>query len=125
MDHQNPVTILRHDGEGYRAMMDSDGWRIAFSNDAPHARRENVTQVARHMKTEEVFVLLSGRATLYISAQEVPEKFEAIELEPYQAYVVPRATWHSMTTYEGTRLFITENAGTGRENTEYYSTAIK
>ena len=125
MSNEKLVNILEHNGEGYLSMMESDGWRIAFSNDAPHARRENVTQVSRHMLTDEVFVLLAGRAVLYVSGGEIPQNFETIELEPLKAYVVPRATWHYMTTFEGTRLFITENAGTSRENSEYYPAELK
>ena len=118
------VPILRHDGAGFQAMLDSDGWRIAFSNDAPHARKEAVTQVARHMETDEVFVLLAGQADLYVSDQEIPETFTVFHLEPLQAYVVKRKTWHAMVTHEGTRLFVTENAGTGRHNSEYYQTKL-
>ena len=115
----SPVPVLRHDGEGFRAVLDSDGWRIAFSNDAPHARKETVTQLARHMETDEVFVLLSGEAELYYSEAEVPGPVRRIKLEPLQAYVVRRGMWHAMVTQEGTRLFVVENANTGRHNSEY------
>lgn len=124
MKNSGNVRILRHDGTGYKAVLDSDGWRIAFSNDALQARKEAVTRVARHMETEEVFVLLSGEAHLYISSEEIPKTFEVIPLEPFQAYVVNRKTWHSMVTQEGTRLFITENAGTGAANTEYFDITL-
>lgn len=124
MENTPIVPILRHDGPGFKGMLDSDGWRIAFSNDAPHARKEAVTKVARHMETDEVFVLLAGRADLYVSDAEIPAHFTVISLEPLQAYVVPRKTWHSMVTYEGTRLFVTENVGTGSHNSEYYETTL-
>jgi len=58
------LEILDYTGVGYDPTMHFEAWRVAFLN---HAERFDViARLERHMLTDEVFVLLKGRAVLFI-----------------------------------------------------------
>jgi hypothetical protein len=68
----------------------------------------------RHMKTDEVFVLLCSEAALYIG-----DGREKVTMEIGKVYNVKVATWHNLCMKEGSQVLIVENDDTCRENTEY------
>ena len=71
----------------------------------------------RHLKTDEVFVLLSGKATLYVHDDAV-DRTESTEMQPLKVYNVPRNTWHHIVVSEDASVLVVENRGTAKENTE-------
>ncbi len=108
------MDILTYDGEGYKALMDSDGWRVAFLryND----RFSAYDQVERHMETDEIFLLLTGHAVLWVED-------EPVVLEECKMVNVRRGVWHHIVVTPGTTVMIVENADTNAGNTERISLA--
>ncbi|MBE6561136.1 MAG: hypothetical protein E7662_08410 [Ruminococcaceae bacterium] len=106
------MDILEYKGEGYRALMDSDGWRVAFLRYGPKFAAYN--QLERHMCTDEVFLLVEGSAVLYVEDQPYV-------MEKCKMYNVPRAVWHHIVVTPDATVMIVENANTSKENSEHIS----
>jgi mannose-6-phosphate isomerase-like protein (cupin superfamily) len=108
------VEIYDYNGENYQTAMKFGSWRIAYLNYGDKTAEENFRKIERHNETDEVFVLLTGKASLYIG-----EKRSRIDMEPHKLYNVPKGVWHHIFTSEGTRILIVENENTGEENSDY------
>ena len=110
------IEIYDYTGESYMPAMSFGKWRVAYLNDAEVFREENFCQMERHNETDEVFILLEGKATLIIG-----EEMNRIEMEPHKLYNIPLGVWHNIITTEGTRVLIVENEDTGLKNSEIKS----
>ena len=108
------IEVYDYKGENYQTAMRFDSWRVAYLNHGNRFAEENFEKIERHNESDEVFVLLSGNATLIIG-----EELNRIEMEPHKLYNVPKGVWHHIFTVEGTSVLIIENADTGEENSEY------
>ena len=118
------IEIVSYDGPGYQPLVDYGAWRAAVLNDDPATyHRDTLCQAERHMETDEVFILLSGKCTLLIGDakgnEPGPGKLSAVEMEPGKFYNIKKAVWHNLLTEKDTRLVIVENADTSRDNSEY------
>lgn len=114
MHNGNELEVLAYTGEGYNATFTFESWRVAFLNYAEHFTRQGITFLERHTKTDEVFVLLAGQATLLMG-----EHGEEVSMLPGKLYVVKKNAWHNIIVSEDAKILIAENADTGRENSEY------
>ncbi|MBQ3125309.1 MAG: cupin domain-containing protein [Clostridia bacterium] len=108
------VEIYDYNGESYRDAMRFGSWRVAYLNHGKPFMEENFKKIERHNESDEVFILLTGKATLIIG-----EGLNKIEMEPHKLYNVPKGVWHHIFTTEGTSVLIVENDDTGAENTEF------
>ena len=108
------IEVYDYKGENYQTAMRFDSWRVAYLNHGKIFAEENFKKIERHNESDEVFVLLSGNATLIIG-----EELNRIEMEPHKLYNVPKGVWHHIFTVEGTSVLIIENADTGDANSEY------
>ena len=108
------VEIYDYDGTNYRIAMSFGKWRVAYLNHDAEFLEENFKKMERHNDTDEVFILLTGKATLIIG-----EELNRIEMEPHKLYNVPVGVWHHIFTCEGTKVLIVENEDTSPENSEY------
>ena len=106
------LEILEYNGEGYNPTMHFEAWRVAFLHYAD--RFENITRLERHMLTDEVFVLMKGRAVLFIG-----EEAEPIEMEWGKIYNVKQAVWHAIKVTPDAKVLIVENHNTSADNSEY------
>lgn len=106
------VEVYDYNGTSYREAVRYGSWCVAYLNHGAPFMEENFKQVERHNETDEVFVLLTGKATLIIG-----EELNRIEMEPLKFYNVPKGVWHHIFTTEGTSVLIVENQDT--ENTDY------
>ena len=102
-------------GEGYAPVVAYNGWRVAIANYCQRLREENIIRVERHLKTDEVFLLLSGEAVLHIG-----KELKRYPLELGKIYNVKRGEWHCITMKPGAKVAIVENDDTSSENTENY-----
>lgn len=103
-----------YEGPNYKALVRSDGWRVAVLNHGDTFAPENLRYLERHLETDEVFVLLEGSAVLLIG-----EGCEQVPLARGKVYNVKRGVWHQIQTTPGTRCLVVENADTSRANSEY------
>ena len=108
------LQILEHKEEGYQRKVDFEHWTVALMNYAPKLTREGLRYIERHMETDEVFVLLTGTASLLIG-----EEMEEVPMEPNRIYNVEKGTWHATLLSEDAQVLIVENSDTSRANSEY------
>lgn len=112
------LQIAEHREENYKPVVTFGAWRVAVLNTHARFRRENITQLERHLLTDETFTLLKGSATLYIADGDAEHAglIEAVTLELLRVYNVRQGVWHAVETGEDTSLLITENADTSVDN---------
>lgn len=108
------LEIVEYSGSGYFAPYKFEGWRVAFLNQAERFTKQGITYLEKHTKTDEVFVLLNGQATLLIGKDGVE-----IEMTQGRLYVIKQNQWHNIVVSKTAKVLIVENEDTGRENTEY------
>lgn len=109
----NSIAVYDYAGAGYEATMNYGEWRVALMNYADELAKLN--KYERHLETDEVFVLLEGRATLVVG-----EAREEHKMERFRIYNVKRGVWHGIVYSPDARVLIVENHNTTEENSEKY-----
>ncbi|MFW5801645.1 MAG: hypothetical protein ACOCVC_06405 [Spirochaeta sp.] len=119
-EHIPPESLLRiaeYTDDGYRPLVDFNGWRVAVLNYHDELLPHNLQDLQRHDETDEVFVLVSGRCLLYTGEGETEiGRIYGTDLQPGIVYTVTRGTWHSHTLSRDARVIIVENTDTGEHN---------
>lgn len=106
------LEVFTYDGAGYNPTMHFEAWRVAFLH---YAERFNVIEkLERHMLTDEVFVLLSGKAALLLG-----EAGRIVHMEPGKIYNVKKGAWHAIKVTPDAKVLIVENHNTSADNTQY------
>lgn len=98
-----------HTDEGFKVMASYDEWKVGMLRYSERFSR--FAEMERHLLTDEVFVLMSGKAVLYTDSQEV-------EMEIGAVYNVPAGVWHHIVVSEDANVLVVENANTSKDNTE-------
>ncbi|MBO5203985.1 MAG: hypothetical protein J6B72_05180 [Clostridia bacterium] len=109
------IEIFEYDGAGYNRTMSFESWRVAIANFGEHFDRERYNYLERHTLTDEVFVLLSGRAALVTG-----KEFCETPLLPHKVYNVKKGAWHALLMEKDAKVLIVENHNTSPQNSEYY-----
>jgi mannose-6-phosphate isomerase-like protein (cupin superfamily) len=102
-----------NNGNGFDTVHTFENWKVAFITCAP--QYGELKELKRHMLTDEVFVLVDGRATIYTLEKE---KLVQTRMEKGKLYVVEKATWHHVQVSSDALLAVVENRDTCKENTE-------
>ena len=110
------LEIYEWSGEGFEPLVFTDGWQAALLNWEPLFDRRNLDEIERHNHTDEVFVLLHGRAVLFTRPDG--GALAAVEMETGKIYNVPAAVWHNLVTTRDVRFLIVENRDTHLNDTE-------
>ena len=105
---------------GYHPLVYFEGWRVAFLNDTTKFHLENITEMQRHNTSDEVFLLLEGTCTLYVSdgGDQGVGMVTPVKLEPMKLYNVRKGVWHTHVTGPGAKIAIIENSDVSPENSE-------
>lgn len=113
------IQSFEMNGEGMQRVYENEKWTVGIKNWKPANDITGLDCLERHNKTDELFVLLSGRCTL-ISAEEVDGelKMEALEMEPFKVYNIPQSLWHNTVTQKDTKMILIEDVSTGMENSD-------
>lgn len=109
----NDIEIYEYSGEGYEPTMNFGEWRVAFMN--YDDTLSTLNKYERHLLTDEVFVLLDGKATLVIG-----ESKDVYKMEKFKIYNVKKGIWHGTVCSPDAKLLIVENHNTSAENSEKY-----
>ena len=109
------LEILAWEGEGYNRTMHFEEWRVALANFGENFDRNRYTYLERHLETDEVFVLLSGKADLVIGLDRSETPMEQGKL-----YNVNKGTWHALLMSKDAKVLIVENHNTSMENSEHF-----
>ena len=108
------IEICDYTGEGYRPLVDFESWRVAFLR--YNERFSKLTELERHLETDEVFVLLEGDATLY--TRDENGAIHPFVMAKRTVYNVKRGIWHHIVVSAEATVLVVENANTTKENSE-------
>lgn len=118
----NMISVMDRPEEGFRALIDSDGWRIGYMRHSPQWTFEQINEFQRHEESDEVFVLLQGSCCLLLGDGDAQlGTISAVEMEPLKVYSIRRDIWHSHLVDEGTDVLVVENSSVALENSPYIS----
>lgn len=109
------MEIFKFNGEGYRSLIEYNGWRVAIINSSEKLLEENICKIERHLETDEVFILLMGEAILYIG-----KDMKKTIMEQGKFYNVKCNEWHCISMKKNSKVAVVENSNTGEKNSEYY-----
>ena len=108
-------TKIQH--QGYLPLIDYETWRVAVLNYCLDVRVDQLVTMQRHLKTDEVFVLLEGNCVLFSGGSgERPEEIQWVKMEKNQLYNVKKGVWHTHTLDEEGSVLIIENQDTTDDN---------
>ncbi len=105
--------------EGLSRVYENDKWMVGIKNWKPANDVEGINCLERHNKSDELFVLLSGKCVL-IYANDVNGELiiEAVDMEPMKVYNIPAVLWHNTVTQKDTKLLLVEDSSTGMDNSD-------
>ena len=109
MEAGQMINVGVHTDAGFKVMVESGEWKVGMLR--YNERFSRLGEMERHMLTDEVFVLLSGSATLYTDIEEK-------RMEQGVVYTIPAAVWHHIVVSEDASVVVVENRNTSIENTE-------
>ena len=101
-------------GSGFDTLHTFEGWKVAFITYGE--QYGELKLVKRHTKTDEVFVLINGKATLFTADGDEP--LQTTFLEKEKLYIVKQNTWHHLKVSKDALLIVVENSDTTKENTQ-------
>ena len=107
------LEVKSYVGSGYDRTHIFGTWCVAYLNNCDEYTVN--TMMERHVKSDEVFVLLKGTATLYIGRDRTP-----VPMELHKIYNVTAGTWHNITCSTDASVLIAENSDTDKTNTDYF-----
>jgi mannose-6-phosphate isomerase-like protein (cupin superfamily) len=116
------LEIREYDGEGYKALVDYEQWRVAILRYLDELQPDRIDTMERHTETDEVFVLLRGQGILLMGGNEVwVNGIYPQFMEHGKIYNVKCNTWHTIILNRDASVLLVENRDTGRHNSEYTS----
>lgn len=117
---ENLLQMVDYNGEGYKPLVDFGTWRVAYLRFIDDLIPENIQKLERHVETDEVFVLLEGKAVLFLGGGdgEIRELHEEL-MQAGKLYNVRKNAWHVCVLSRDATILLVENRDTGRENTDY------
>ncbi len=108
------IEILDYKGDDFKVVKESGEWKIGILR---HSERFSAFKaLERHLLTDEVFVLLKGRATLYIKDRN--DKTVTYKMKKQTVYNVPKEVWHHIKVSCNATVLVVENKNTSKDNTE-------
>jgi hypothetical protein len=113
---QEGMQIFRWDQPGYQPLIFSHDWQVALLNDEPVFKLENLGEIERHILTDEVFVLLKGKAMIFTIS--VAGMLQIEEMIPNTLYNVLKGSWHNLISTPDATWIIIENRDTHLFDTE-------
>ncbi|HNK62604.1 MAG TPA: hypothetical protein PKL78_10805 [Anaerolineales bacterium] len=101
-------------------LIDYQNWRVALINYTDDLIPNRIDRMQKHIETDEVFVLMTGRCILFLGeGEDTVTLVHAVDMEPYKAYNIKRGVWHSHTFSKDARVLIVENRDTVEANSPF------
>ena len=105
---------------GFDVVVKNESFKCAFITHSPAYSFGEVSEMKRHNETDEIFVLLCGRAVMLTYENG---EFSQRKLLPNTEYNVRAKTWHYLAVSEDALVFVTERADTDSTNSEIITLA--
>jgi len=105
---------------GYHPFLIRDGWQVAQLNYMKEQHIDNIKRIDAHHHTDEVFVLLKGKAVLILAKLDEENPIFEVELMmPTVTYNIPKNCWHNIAMEEGSEVLIVEKSNTHLSDVSY------
>jgi len=108
--------------DDYSPLVEHGQWRVAAICASEHNSADAIKQLERHNETDEVFVLMRGKAILFAATGQGESgtgRINNVEMEPLRVHNVKRGVWHACALGPDAVVLVVENSGTGRSNSDY------
>ncbi|MCU4176612.1 hypothetical protein [Carboxylicivirga sp. N1Y90] len=106
---------------GYHPFLIREGWQVAQLNADENQKIENITKLDVHFQTDEVFLLLKGKAVLITASIESGKPLFEMELMQAEvSYNIPKNVWHNIAMYDGCEVIIVEKSDTHLSDFEFH-----
>ena len=102
---------------GFQLTCNKADFKCAFITSSSQYGYGRVNILKRHNESDEVFTLISGKASL-LTGEPGKAEYVTTELEKGVAYCVEAGTWHHLAVTEDALVFVVENSGVSSENTD-------
>lgn len=115
------MTILNYEftGEGMQRVFENEKWTVGIKNWKPANDITGISNLERHNKTDELFVLVEGACTLiYANETDNGLEFGAVKMEKDKVYNIPATLWHNTVTQKDTKMILIEDSNTSMENSD-------
>ena len=113
------IEISRCTTEGYSPLSIHEGWQAAYLTTVSEHNLDDLVNMEVHQMTDELFILLKGGAVLLTAEYGDEKKFQAVGMEPYVMYNIPKGVWHNIAMAPDTLLLIVEKDGTHLHDVRY------
>jgi ureidoglycolate hydrolase len=111
------IDISSYTGEGYLPMIDFKSWRVAVLRYCEELEVQNLKTMQKHNETDEVFILLAGKCTLFVGGKgDEVKQVDGVAMKPLQLYNVKQGVWHTHTLDQEATVLIVENQDTSDSN---------
>ncbi|WP_313072526.1 cupin domain-containing protein [Lacrimispora sp.] len=111
------IDIIKIQQQGYTPLVAYEAWRVAVLRYCLDVRVDQLVTMQRHLKTDEVFVLMEGNCVLFTGGDgDHPEEIEWVKMEKNQLYNVKKGVWHTHALDEEGSVLIIENEDTSDDN---------
>ncbi|MBO0456000.1 hypothetical protein JZO77_04520 [Enterococcus hulanensis] len=113
--------IIGYESKGFNKSYSNEEWLVALKNSAPENTREAVNIIECHHETDEIFILLDGKATVVEAVVENSEvkSITEIPMEKGKLHVIPKNVWHTTWMQPHSKLAIIERADTSYDNSDF------
>lgn len=108
------VEIKSYNGSDFKVLCEHGEWKIGFLKYSGRFSQFKVLE--RHTETDEAFVLLKGRARLYLCGEN--DEIHTCKMKKRTVYNVKKSVWHHITVSRGATVLVVENRNTCKDNTE-------
>lgn len=106
-----------HTEDGYNPFLIREGWQVAQLNYVAKHGLDDIDDVEMHALTDEVFILMRGRAALITASFEGDEPtFEVENMQVGVTYNIPAGVWHNIAMDKDAQIIIVERNNTHLED---------
>lgn len=108
--------------DGFHPFLIRDTWQVAQLNYIEDQNIKNISKIDIHYQTDEVFVLLKGKAVLIAVVFDDDTPFFEVELmKQNRTYNISKNLWHNIAMEEGSKVLIVEKSNTHLSDFDYFN----
>ena len=108
--------------KGFHPLLIRDHWQVAKLNYLEDQNIRNIKKLDIHYITDEVFVLMKGKAVIIAAVIEngIPV-FEMELMEQNLIYNIPKNRWHNIAMEEGSEVLLVEKSNTHLSDFDHFN----
>ncbi|MDC3079141.1 hypothetical protein OA336_00120 [Flavobacteriaceae bacterium] len=108
--------------DGFHPFLIRDEWQVAQLNYMQDQNIENINKLDVHYETDEVFILLEGRAVLIAATfKDGTHIFELELMKQNITYNIPKNMWHNIAMDVGSKVLLVEKSNTHLSDFDHFN----